>query len=454
MFYIYGGALRIGSGRNVYTDGTMLASRGDVVVVTVNYRVGSLGWMVLGDGVHNGNYGLSDVITGLEWVKENIASFGGDPDRITIFGYSAGAWLTRAVMASPKAKGLFYAAIAQSGTAGMYMAEEPRQEAPLTNEAGFAYKYDSIEWAWENLGKRVVSQVGCATDETAIGCLRAVDGTAFLNTSIYAIGITVDGEYLDSDRLTVNSSNSYASDVAFMTGMDRDEAGNSITSIPAGIPLADIIPSLIPVVHREAMIAAVRSPAFGIPSDPTPEEALDGAIRVVTDAFFTCTEQATVYSAARHSAFESLWAYRFNRTYNFPGYTKPHCDTTDPEQLEYKKCHGGDHLLLFGTMRRGGLPDRDGLDLPFSRVAMDHWAAFGTNRDPNPDPAYLAARGYWDTLETLQRLGPWERADGSTSTPIRLLQVQARMDAYSEIEQCEVLGQPLDYFEPGSSAKN
>ncbi|KAL5872388.1 hypothetical protein ACKVWC_008021 [Pyricularia oryzae] len=456
MFYIYGGALRIGSGRNVYTDGTMLASRGDVVVVSVNYRVGSLGWMVLGDGVHNGNYGLSDVIAGLEWVKENIASFGGDPDRVTIFGYSAGAWLIRALMASPKAKGLFHAAIAQSGPAGIYMAEEPVQQPPLTNEAGFAYKYDSIGWAWENLGKKVVSEVGCATDETALGCLRAVDGTAFLNTSLYAIGITVDGKYIDSDRLTVNSSDNLASDVAFMTGIDRDEAGNNLVSVPVipGVPLADIVPSIVPAVHSEAIAAAVRSPAFGIPSDPTPAEALDGVIRIATDAFFTCLEQATVYSAARHSTFESLWAYSFNRTYNFPGYTKPHCETTDPEQLEYKKCHGGDHLILFGTMRRGELPDRDGRDLPFSRVAMDHWAAFGTNRDPNPDPAYLAARGYWDTLETLQRLGPWERADVSTDAPIRLLQVQARMDAYSEVEQCKVLRQPLDYFEPGSSATN
>ena len=120
MVYIYGGGFNEGSGSVAVYDGTQLAKRG-AVVVNMNYRVGPLGFLVYPElskesehGV-SGNYGLLDQIAALQWVHNNIAAFGGDPNRVMIFGQSAGAISVYDLMQSPLAKGLFARAIAESG---------------------------------------------------------------------------------------------------------------------------------------------------------------------------------------------------------------------------------------------------------------------------------------------------------------------------------------------------
>ena len=119
MFWIHGGGNSIGNGNDF--PGAHLAVRGDVVVVTINYRLGPFGWfahpaLATGDPRHDsGNYGTLDVIRALEWTRDNVAAFGGDPGNVTVFGESAGAFDTLAMMASPLAKGLFHRAISQSG---------------------------------------------------------------------------------------------------------------------------------------------------------------------------------------------------------------------------------------------------------------------------------------------------------------------------------------------------
>jgi para-nitrobenzyl esterase len=130
LVWIYGGGFSNGSASMPLYWGDRLARRG-VVVVTVAYRVGPFGWLALPalttESPHHssGNYGLEDQVAALEWVKRNIASFGGDPSRVTIAGQSAGAASMSMLVASPLAKGLFRAVIAESG--GMF---EPMQLAP------------------------------------------------------------------------------------------------------------------------------------------------------------------------------------------------------------------------------------------------------------------------------------------------------------------------------------
>jgi para-nitrobenzyl esterase len=120
MAYIYGGGFNEGSSSVAVYDGASLAARG-VVVVTINYRTGPLGFLVhpalSAESPHkvSGNYGLLDQIAALAWVQRNIAAFGGDPTAVTIFGQSAGAISVADLMRSPLAKGLFARAIAQSG---------------------------------------------------------------------------------------------------------------------------------------------------------------------------------------------------------------------------------------------------------------------------------------------------------------------------------------------------
>jgi para-nitrobenzyl esterase len=122
MVWIHGGAFVTGAGSIGTYNGKYLAARGDVVVVTINYRLGALGFLNLHDateGKHSatGVEGLSDQIAALRWVRDNIAAFGGDPDNVTLFGESAGAMSIGALLAMPSARGLFHKAILQSGAA-------------------------------------------------------------------------------------------------------------------------------------------------------------------------------------------------------------------------------------------------------------------------------------------------------------------------------------------------
>jgi para-nitrobenzyl esterase len=121
MFWIHGGGLNNGSGTAALYDGTHLARRG-VVVVTINYRLGRLGFFghpaltkEAGDGGLVGNYGLADIIAALEWVRDNAQAFGGDPGKVTIFGESAGGAMVTRLMISEPARGLFHRAVVQSG---------------------------------------------------------------------------------------------------------------------------------------------------------------------------------------------------------------------------------------------------------------------------------------------------------------------------------------------------
>jgi para-nitrobenzyl esterase len=122
MVWIHGGAYVLGSANQPLYNGRVLAAGGDVVVVTVNYRLGAFGFLDLSSFSTSGrrfdsNLGLRDVLVALQWVRDNIAAFGGDPDRVTLFGESAGAGIVTTLLTTPAGAGLFSAAIAQSSPA-------------------------------------------------------------------------------------------------------------------------------------------------------------------------------------------------------------------------------------------------------------------------------------------------------------------------------------------------
>lgn len=121
LVWIHGGAFNKGSGSQAYYDGRLLSLRGDVVVVTINYRLGVLGFLAL-DEVTGGRIpatgieGLLDQVSALCWVRDNVAAFGGDPDNVTVFGESAGGMSIGCLLTMPAARGLFHKAILQSGS--------------------------------------------------------------------------------------------------------------------------------------------------------------------------------------------------------------------------------------------------------------------------------------------------------------------------------------------------
>lgn len=154
MVWFHGGAWRTGHGLVAGTNGTALASRGDVVVVTVNYRLGVLGWLAHPDlkDPETGNFanwGHQDQIAALKWVRDNIAAFGGDPGQVTIFGQSAGGQSVATIIQNPKNAGLFHKAIIESGSL---------HGAPGFPEAGTAAAY--AEALAKRLGTSVAGLAG------------------------------------------------------------------------------------------------------------------------------------------------------------------------------------------------------------------------------------------------------------------------------------------------------
>jgi para-nitrobenzyl esterase len=123
MVWLHGGAFAYGSGNRAVTDGGNLARRGDVIVVSVNHRLNIFGFLHLADiagepgYAHAANAGMLDIVAALEWVRDNIAGFGGDPGNVTIFGESGGGGKVSVLLAMPAAAGLFHRAIIQSGAA-------------------------------------------------------------------------------------------------------------------------------------------------------------------------------------------------------------------------------------------------------------------------------------------------------------------------------------------------
>jgi para-nitrobenzyl esterase len=169
MVWIHGGGLTRGSGASSIYEGSNLARKG-VVLVTINYRLGAFGYLAhpelsaeakaQGSAASSGNYGTLDQIAALRWVQQNITAFGGDPERVTIFGESAGAWSVNHLTASPLAAGLFARAIGQSG--GKF---DPMPEL-ATDQPG--------QPAAETIGLRFARQLGAAN----LAQLRALPATA------------------------------------------------------------------------------------------------------------------------------------------------------------------------------------------------------------------------------------------------------------------------------------
>jgi para-nitrobenzyl esterase len=205
MMWIYGGGFTGGSGGLAWYDGENLASKGPVIV-TMNYRLGSLGFFahpeLAKESGHNasGNYGMLDAIAALQWVKRNISAFGGDPNNVTIAGESAGAMMVGALVGSPLAKGLFHRAIAQSGG---YMGLTMGRMAP-----GQTAQANGVK-TMEALGVKTIAE------------LRAKPLNEL--TGLSAGGLIVDG-YVIPEDLSLTFMNGKQNVVDVLTGSNKDEA--------------------------------------------------------------------------------------------------------------------------------------------------------------------------------------------------------------------------------------
>ncbi len=220
MFWCHGGAFISGSGASPWYDGANLARKGDVVVVTINHRLNVFGFLHLdefGGGeafASSGNAGMLDIVAALEWLRDNIAAFGGDPGNVTIFGESGGGAKVSVLMAMPAARGLFHKAIMQSGPA-VQMAS--REDATATARQVLA----ELGLSEKQLGElRRVSAEQLNKAQSAV--VRKVSMMSFANRRRMGFNPVVDGKNLPAGPFEPVAP-AISANIPLIIGTNKDE---------------------------------------------------------------------------------------------------------------------------------------------------------------------------------------------------------------------------------------
>lgn len=369
LVFVHGGGNAQGAGSFPYYDGTVFASKGRAVVVTVNYRLSSLGWLAQPflsaesrRGV-SGNWGTFDQLAALRWVKRNVAAFGGDASRVLVFGESAGGVNVCTLVASPLARGLFERALVESGGC---------RQPILADVVSF--------------GSEVTAKAGCASASDPAACLRALPPEAILlalppvvtvaSSSGQLWGPAVDGFVL-RDTPEAAMSKGEHNRVPFAVGANADETASAVPAISTEadyrLAVAAQFGALAPLV-----LAQYPASAF-----PTPRKAF---VAVTSDARFVCPSRRIARAAAKGGSptFRYFFSYPASRLYG--------------------AVHGVELPFVFGSFAAipGYTPDAEALAL--SDAMNGAWARFAAGGDPNgpglpPWPAYDPARDatlVWD----------------------------------------------------------
>lgn len=217
LVHLFGGGFEGGSGSGGFQDGLALALEGDCVVIRLNFRVGALGFLYLGEAWGEpygaGNVGLLDVVAALEWVGQNVRAFGGDPDNVTLFGISSGAFMISSLFALPGSKGLFRRAWLQSGSASRILNRQVAsdQAAELLEILGVKV---GDRAALQQVDARKIVEAQSQVVSTDVGERNAPGGRT--------LGVVADGQTLPEHPLTVLKRGSRR-EVPVLLGTTRDE---------------------------------------------------------------------------------------------------------------------------------------------------------------------------------------------------------------------------------------
>lgn len=444
LFWIHGGGFTGGTGADQSSDGGDLASKEDLVVVTINYRLSTLGFLAIPGTDIKGNYGIADQITALDWVLANIASFGGDPKRITISGESAGAGSVRALLGSPKAIGKFQGAIAMSNLGGGV-------DLGLSGDYGTTYSsYYTIDQSYNVAGPQIFAAAGCnGTDVSAqIACLEQVPALTLVGYSTVARYVVQDGTYVNTPNLILSTRNASTAHVPVIFGNTRND-GASFSTYPK-TPIANHTQGLELALGIDATNAQRIIDSNLFPLINTGNLTLDSfnvSQRIATDKTFRCVDQSTVYSGVATNAFPKAYYYQFERTTG--GYDPNNLGgpANDNPNNPYFRLHGADMPWLFGTL--GHIRNAD--DLYSIQLVTSYFASFVRSYDPNPDLRYLDQRGYDKVIEGVTKYGSWGTVDATRKVgdEIRLLDWPSKSAGFVDVEQCAWLGYPLDYYLKG-----
>ena len=370
MVWIHGGGFVSGSGSDALTDGTRLASQG-VIVVTLNYRLGPFGFLahpvLSAESTHNasGNYGLLDIVAALEWIQDNVEKFGGDPDRVTLFGQSAGGGAIMSVMLMPQSRGLFHRAIAEST---FITGWDRRLRQTFGGMQAAEAQGTALVDALETKGSDPLTTMRSATPAEVF---QASNKAGFFGL---AWAPNVDDWSIPDDPVLMYE-NGRQHQVPLITGLNGNEG--SLMTAQMSIDSVDAFESFVhtsyPSIAEQAIVH------YGVTSA---EQAKPGIDHLFHDMWIA----GPVTTLANHHANSTAptWLYHFPRV--------------PPTEMgtSLGSHHSAEIPYVFGNLLNRGnqstenpvnhpmmVGDWTELDHMLSEAMMDHWTQFSATGDPN-----------------------------------------------------------------------
>lgn len=355
MVWIHGGALTRGTGATPVYNGTAFAKKG-VVLVTINYRLGPLGYLAHPEltaespNHSSGNYGVLDQIAALKWVQKNIAAFGGDPGRVTVFGESAGSWSVNVLVASPLAKGLFHRAIGESGGqfGPMTHLKEDRDKMPSAEKIGAAFARaagaDSLKALRAVSAEKIVELFNNDAEGRKFRTQPNVDGWVLPDE---VRGIFARGKH---------------NDVPVIVGSNANE----MTSLTTPAILPKTVEDYRKRVEAQYGEATKEFDAvYPVKTDADIAAAYLGSLRDVT-----FTLQMRTWARLTATGRSKAYLYLFSHA------------PPNPNSKYLGAYHAGEIAYVFGTLnKQAPLMTED--DARLSEMMMNYWVNFATTGDPN-----------------------------------------------------------------------
>lgn len=358
LVWMPGGGFFVGSGSSY--GARRLAARGDVVVVTINYRVGIFGFFGHAGLRDSGTFGLQDQQAALRWVQHNAAAFGGDRSNVTLAGQSAGAMSTCAQLTSPSSAGLFSKAVMQSGSCAFNWASNSQYPG---QEAGSPWLPQAIV---RRLGDEVGGQLGCQDDRDALECLRRLPAAKLLEHTLSFTSPAVGTAVLPEDPAQAIQAGRFHR-MAVLSGNNHDEARSYVSAFNGGaIDAAGyqrLVSDMVGAAHAPKVEAEYPSSRFDSPAIAW------GA--VTTDRIWSCTQVATDQQLARRVP---TYAYEFNDKHS------PLAQFI-PAPIPLGAAHAMElpYLFALGGAEYPLTPDQKRL----SEQMIDYWATFARTGNPN-----------------------------------------------------------------------